>query len=704
MKGHKLILIVSILLLSISFIEGYSITTFSDGSSSGTLNFTIQPTILKNLSIPNYATITNATIDLLGLPLSNSYDGFEDGLGSWYTAESCAAGGSGVDYVYVRKASRLMNTSSTAAICQAGMLGQVGYFCSSPSTKFTYSGNSSWLLDLENTANDEVDISKNFTTDFSHNLTFATMYNTCTVGSFTIILNYQNGTEISSIFSVSSGISSDWSIKNINLSNYTTFPNLTIEFRLTSGNDKGGFVVIDDICLNCSYTENLTIRTNNSITYQISSVNSSLNNINLNATLLESCANLCYFPSGDNCLCEINFTAINGTITYSDINISINMGLDNCSVYSGLVINLTQQDENTLIDISPTNLEVEVTLTDLYGEEINYYKSTNETSLAVCAASKYVFEKVKVIAGYEATSYVKEFWYLDNGSIGNYFNSYTPNHVYLYDLPSTDSTTFLFKYTDEYGLEVDNAIIHTYRKYIGDGIYREVERSRQDDNGETHVHLIEEDATYYFMVTQEGVIKFISNTYNAKCLSSPCTLELKGTGGFTNFPPYSTINGSTFSTSTNKTSRISTLYYKSNASHVINFTIYRFDGSISYVNSSISTGSEDTISLKIPMEYGNMTYIGAIYQNGEFVKSEWIDLKPSGRELFGNTGAIMSGFIIMAFGLMAISEGPLLICAIVIILIALSLLFLVDLAWFTIMAITCAGGIIAWAIIKRKNG
>lgn len=63
----------------------------------------------------------------------------------------------------------------------------------------------------------------------------------------------------------------------------------------------------------------------------------------------------------------------------------------------------------------------------------------------------------------------------------------------------------------------------------------------------------------------------------------------------------------------------------------------------------------------------------------------------------------MAGIIIMALGLMAISEGPLAIVVLCIALVLLGILAFVDIAWFTVVCLVCAGGIIIWVLIKKKN-
>ena len=401
---------------------------------------------------------------------------------------------------------------------------------------------------------------------------------------------------------------------------------------------------------------------------------------------------------------QFNTTAKNQSV--KDIN------LDSCLTNTDILINLTMKDEANTSYISPTDMQLDLTINNiLTGFTWSYHNSTNETSLAVClptgtlnamALSTFTID---AIAGYKSSNYVQEFWYINNGTVSNisYFNSYTPTHIYLYDLLLISSTTFLFKYTDENGLPVDNAIIHTYRKYIGDGTFKEIERSKQDNNGETHIHLVEEDVIYYFVVSQYGNIKYTSNTYNAKCLSSPCEIDLKGSS-YIAFPiDWETIDGTSYNIDSNKTSRITTLSYNSNNSATFNYSVYKYDGNVTLANSSISTGFLGSISLIIPTLYGNATYIGVIYKNNSFVKSEWIDMKLSGKDYFGKTGAILSGFIIMCIGLMSISEGVLLIPLLGIALILIGMLAFTDLAWFTIISIICAGSIIAYLIVKRNR-
>jgi len=71
---------------------------------------------------------------------------------------------------------------------------------------------------------------------------------------------------------------------------------------------------------------------------------------------------------------------------------------------------------------------------------------------------------------------------------------------------------------------------------LGEGTFREVERAREDQNGDTIVHLVEEDVIYYFIITQNGEVLHTSSTYTALCQQTPCTIQIEASGGIGNFP------------------------------------------------------------------------------------------------------------------------------------------------------------------------
>jgi hypothetical protein len=393
-------------------------------------------------------------------------------------------------------------------------------------------------------------------------------------------------------------------------------------------------------------------------------------------------------------------------------SITLTDGTTSCSGRVILNMSLRNEELNTRINqsVHSTNVQLDLTISSRSNTSLtwNFSKtwidSSNDT-VSVCIPSATLTSssyRIDFTIGYKATGFVQEFYYMDNGTLDNtgYFNSYTNSNISLMDLESGDSTTFLFKFKDQNNLQVDDAIIHVFRKYIGEGLFREVERASEYNNGETHVHLVGEDVIYYFMVTQYGHIIYTSSQYNAKCLSTPCQIELTASASFVEFPTnYDQTNGTSYSLTSDKSSRLVTLTFVSNASKTVNLSLFKYyNGVISYVNTTSLTGTSGVITLHVPSSSGNQTFFASIFTDGSFVRSEWIDLKEKAQDYFGTTGAILGGLIVLAMIFMAISEGVVLIIIGCLAIFIIGAMQLVDLSWLAIISIICAGALIIWKL------
>jgi len=418
-----------------------------------------------------------------------------------------------------------------------------------------------------------------------------------------------------------------------------------------------------------------------------------------------------------NWLWNYNTTQLTTRNTTTQTQTVYNMSISDCEITSGRVIlNMSLKDEqlNSLVNTTTpntANIEIDLTISSLINSSQTWDFSkqwSQNQSVAICVPDEilnYSSYRIDFIVGYDTSSHVREFFYMDNGTLDNtdYFNSYTDNTLNLLDLAIADSTTFLFEYTDENNQEVNEIIVHTFRKYIGEGLFREIERSKQDNAGQTHMHLVEEDVIYYFMITQYGNILFTSDEYNAKCLSSPCTITLSASAVETNWSIIDNEGGQ-YSVSTDKSTRIVTTSFNLDSIGTVNSTIYRFyEGEAILINSSTLTSTSGSIDLFIPLSYDNSSFFVAIFNDGEFVKSQWVSLTESARDYFGVTGAILGGLIIVAIMFMAITEGAGFIIFTIFALIIVTIMQLVDLSWLAIISIISAGAIIVWKLINRRG-
>ena len=393
-----------------------------------------------------------------------------------------------------------------------------------------------------------------------------------------------------------------------------------------------------------------------------------------------------------------------------------NVSITDCAVVGGktiLTMNLKDEEDNEFVNTTTPNLaniEIDLEISSLIDGSLTWEFSkqwaTNNASVCVpYGLLNTTSYKIDFTIGYDASDHVREFFYMDNGTLDNtnYFNSYTDNEIDLLDLLSADSTTFLFEFTDQDNQEVDEIIVHTFRKYIGEGLFREVERSKQDNAGQTHMHLVEEDVIYYFMITQYGNIIYTSDTYNAKCLSSPCEITLSASSTATNWSVIDNEGGN-YAITVNQATRVVTTTFELDSISTVNSSVYRFyNGNSTLINSTSLTATSGSMQVYIPIAYDNSTFYVAIFKDGEFIKSQWISLMENARDYFGTTGAILGGLIVLAMMLMAISEGAGFVVFTVLAFIIVAIMQLVQLSALAIISVVCAGAIIIWKLVNRRG-
>jgi hypothetical protein len=138
---------------------------------------------------------------------------------------------------------------------------------------------------------------------------------------------------------------------------------------------------------------------------------------------------------------------------------------------------------------------------------------------------------------------------------------------------------------------------------------------------------------------------------------------------------------------------------------LINFTLLRYnsDGTTDILNTSSLNSTSGTLSFVVPNAYGNQTFLTWTFVNNKFASFDFIDFKTKALDIFGTFGAVLAGIVVLAIGLIAISEGVVLIVALVLGLITVSMMYLIDLSWMALVSIICAGAIIVYRLIKRRS-
>lgn len=410
---------------------------------------------------------------------------------------------------------------------------------------------------------------------------------------------------------------------------------------------------------------------------------------------------------------SFSIDGVNYTTATQDQTV-VEVTFDDCSSYGTQILNLTHYDEatRTLINTSAGSyIELDLEVVSLLDSNFTVQYSntwTDDAEAIVCVPdgllnnSEY---RIDFVVEYGATDHVVEFFYLDNGTLdtSEVLDSLTNKTIALYDLELDDSTTFLFSFLDEDNLEVPEAIVHVFRQYIGDGIFEEVERSKQDDNGETHIHLVEEDVIYYFKISLNGLLLYTSSTYNAKCLSTPCSIEIEASADFVEFPTdWDLFDGGSYSVTNNPTTRNVYLAFTSATPQTMNLTIAKqdYDGDVTIVGSSQATATSGNLSVAVPATAGNVTYYAIVYESGSFLAYSLVDFNTTPTN-YGATGNGMGFLLAVALILMGASEGLLLYAMIVVSLILIGALALFKISYYALAGVIAAIAILLYKAVKR---
>jgi len=564
--------------------------------------------------------------------------------------------------------------------------------------------------------------------DYLHNLSLIldgainyTIYNTTAIQNLTLskTLSVPYGSHTWTCNSTNAIGTSTFTARNFNVSRFTT-NNEVYSTTTTEGNT-------ETFTINISYNPSLYTGADaylnyNGVRQSIASKTTNANNVSFTDTIpipsVSADTNYTFFWEVYLGGSFYNSTKHNQTVQ------NINVALCN-STYTDLILNISLYDEGnyTLINNSEIGSDIELDLQVTSKTEgitiIDYSNSwIDQNNVSLClengtltGTSDY---RIDFTILYNANNKVTEYFYLDNGTLNNgtSLNSLTNKTINLLDLETADSTSFLFNFFDVDGLPVENAIIHTFRKYIGSGLFREVERSKQDENGDTVVHLLEEDVIYYFVVSDNSEILYTSSTYTALCQSVPCLIQLEQSGGVYYFDTEDTwdlITNGSYNITQTPLSRQVNLTYNLQDPATMNLTIYQYDNDGQYlpIASGQDSGTAGTISLTVPQSAGNRTFFATIYKDGDFIKSSWVDMEDDAGLYFGNALSLFLAFlIILTLVLLSVSEGGGIVVWAILGLIVTAILGLVDYRTSTglglLVYLICAGGLIIWKLSRGK--
>ena len=209
-----------------------------------------------------------------------------------------------------------------------------------------------------------------------------------------------------------------------------------------------------------------------------------------------------------------NFTIFNGTDSIGvesstrTQNVS-RIHLEECNAtFPTKTLNFTTFDEQNLTRISPFQFDGTFDFwigSGLVKRNNSFSKNTTEMNLCL---NPNVTMKIDAIINYDeeinkTSVYTDRFYYFDEHEIDNELQ-----HIMMYLLRSSQSTSFILKVQDENLLPVSEALIEIHRFYPGEGIFRIVQTAKTDGNGKSIGFFETETVDYKFIIKKAGEILF----------------------------------------------------------------------------------------------------------------------------------------------------------------------------------------------------
>lgn len=388
--------------------------------------------------------------------------------------------------------------------------------------------------------------------------------------------------------------------------------------------------------------------------------------------------------------------------------------IDNCAVYTKVLMNMTMKDEERLVGINGT-IEVLVNLyasgtTNLVQSYNKSYNYISPTPARVCINDETgTYDLSYQILYYSNSSYFKKYKTIQKLEITP--STYTQN-IILYDLLKSSGETFNVIVVGNLINTNGNAdlLVDTQRQYLSQNQFYSIESSVTDSEGTAITHLVESDQIYNFIVSYNGEVLGTFNNYRVKCQNQQtgqCSITLnlaRATGSLDSFEDYGNIS-QTFLLDTPTNILYQTWSSTNGEVHIVNSLVIKADG---YGNTTIcnntATGTSGTIQCNIPVIYQNTSFFVQTTVDGVLIGSKFfsqgVDPNWYGADIF--IELLMLSSIVLLF----LSHPITIILGAIIGLVSpILLLYVTGVSFSAIMGATIfyvVAGIIAIIVIRRK--
>lgn len=346
-----------------------------------------------------------------------------------------------------------------------------------------------------------------------------------------------------------------------------------------------------------------------------------------------------------------------------------NFAIDDCSVYTTKLLNITLRDEDnqSIINATSDNTTINVEI-NLYSYDrsiifLNYsvgFEKQNPVKVCLSAPINNSFYSLDSIIQYSSDTRATEFYNIQNFIVRN---STIPQNITLFELLTERSTEFLITYKDTLFLPVENALIEITRKYVQEGTFKTVEIPKTDRNGQAVGHFVLASEIYKINVIKNGVTLASFDNVAVVCENpsfSQCKINLNAFSSGSEFTDYSELGGISYDMSFNSTTRYLTVSFTTlnGGASAVNLSLVtsNFGGTNQTICSDELTSSAGTLSCYIAESYGNATIIAQLYSDGQIVTTRTYTIPTNPEDSFDGNGIIFGIILMLTIPLMFIGD------------------------------------------------
>lgn len=344
---------------------------------------------------------------------------------------------------------------------------------------------------------------------------------------------------------------------------------------------------------------------------------------------------------------------INSSTFYQNVS---EISFTNCT--SGtkfLTIELRDEETQNLLSASD-NITMKANLL-YYLEDISVNKTFNNsfTSNTVSFCLTPATENVSVFGEieYDDDTHVKRRYYLLYDTFSN-----STTTLPLYDLKSTDSTSFVVYLEDSSSVGVGDAYMELKKKYLEIDKYKVVEMAKTDEYGMSILHFVSEDDKYVMnFYDEDGNLLYSAPEFPAVCLDTVCSLTFKIPYSIS-LDPFSSItedpNFEYILTMTDED--VITLVFNSEDGQGYNvlFDVYGMsiiNDTVSICEESETNSASGTLTCDVSAQNFE-TFLVRIWINGDLQVSRYISPEDDTWQSYGKEGLIYTLFIVIILSLL----------------------------------------------------